>query len=107
MGAMLTELGLTDLQDMFEKEDVTIDLLLDFTNDDLKELGIQTLGQRKTILNAVKQLKSQTGFEKYVIITVLLQIFILAGEPHIYSSVSTSATRDSTRSHKNILKLFP
>ena len=102
MGAMLTELGLTDLQDMFEKEDVTIDLLLDFTNDDLKELGIKKLGQRKTILNAVKQLKSQTGFEKYVIITVLLQISILAIEPHMCFYISNRG-----QYIKNIPKLFP
>ena len=47
MGAILKKLGLTDLQDKFEKEDVTIELLLMMTNDDLKELGIKKLGQEQ------------------------------------------------------------
>ena len=93
LGAMLKKLGLTDLQDKFEEEDVTIDDLLSLTDDNLKELlkkelGIQKWGQRKKILNALKQKKSETGFEKYVIITVL-RISILASHKRIFRNVSS------------------
>ena len=88
LGAMLKKLGLTDLQDKFEEEDVTIDDLLSLTDDDLKELGIQKWGQRKKILNALKQKKSETGFEKYVIITVL-RISILASHKRIFPNISS------------------
>ena len=56
----LTELGLEQYADAFAKNGVDPSLLPELTNDDLKDLGVDRLSDRKTILKAIARL-SESG----------------------------------------------
>ena len=52
--------GLRKYEDILrEAECLELDLILDFQDEELKELGLSTLGSRKKFLNAIK--KSQNA----------------------------------------------
>ena len=50
----LESIELIQYIESFEKNDVTFDVLKTLSDDDLKELGIESFGHRKTILNNLK-----------------------------------------------------
>ena len=54
----LTNLGLEKYLASFEEHDIDADLLAELTSDDLKEIGITSLGHRKKILSAIKGVSS-------------------------------------------------
>ena len=51
--AWLTELGLAQYAEAFAKNGVDLSLLSELTNEDLKDLGVDRLVDRKTILKAI------------------------------------------------------
>ena len=53
IGAWLRELALERYERVFRDNDIDIELLPDLTSDDLKELGIASLGHRKRLLKAI------------------------------------------------------
>lgn len=55
----LSEQGFADYIDEFEVNGVDEELLLELTNDDLKDLGVSRLADRKRILKAIAQLQLQ------------------------------------------------
>jgi class 3 adenylate cyclase/predicted ATPase len=54
--AWLSKLGLSQYADAFEHNDVAPDLLPTLTDQDLRELGVQSLGHRKMLLKAIGEL---------------------------------------------------
>lgn len=56
----LNKIELTNLIDIFVEEDVTIDVLLTFDEEDLKNIGVRKYGQRRKILNSISLLKSKS-----------------------------------------------
>ena len=54
--AWLSELGLSQYAEAFERNDIELDLLEGLTDQDLRELGVQTLGHRKRLLRAIAHL---------------------------------------------------
>ena len=52
----LSKLGLSPYADAFEHNDVAPDLLTTLTDQDLRELGVQSLGHRKMLLKAIGEL---------------------------------------------------
>ena len=54
--AWLSKLGLSQYADAFEHNDVAPDLLPTLTDQDLRELGVQSLGHRKMLLKAIAEL---------------------------------------------------
>ena len=54
--AWLSELGLSQYAEAFEPNDVALDLLQALTDQDLRELGVQSLGHRKKLLKAIAEL---------------------------------------------------
>src|SRR4029453_6797438 len=52
----LSKLGLSQYADAFEHNDVAPDLLTTLTDQDLRELGVQSLGHRKMLLKAIGEL---------------------------------------------------
>ena len=54
--AWLSELGLSQYAEAFERNDVAPDLLQALTDQDLRELGVQSLGHRKMLLKAIAEL---------------------------------------------------
>jgi len=52
----LDKIDLNKLTDIFKEEEVTMDMLKTFTDDDLKSIGVTKFGQRRKILNAISNL---------------------------------------------------
>ena len=53
---MADELGLEQYKQAFEENDVDGDMLRHLTGDDLKEIGVASLGHRKKLLEAIAAL---------------------------------------------------
>ena len=58
VGGWLKELGLADLAAAFEENGVDADLLPELTNEDLKDLGVARLRDRKRLLSAIAALSA-------------------------------------------------
>ena len=57
----LTELGFKEYEPAFRENSVDMDLLPSLTSDDLKELGIKSVGHRKRLLDAIALLRNRTS----------------------------------------------
>lgn len=57
----LAQLGLEGLSSLFHENGVDLPLLAELTNDDLKDMGIVRLRDRKVILKAIDALQSDSG----------------------------------------------
>lgn len=55
----LEQLDLGEYVSSFSENHIEGQTLLDLTSDDLKEIGISSLGHRKTILRAIEELGSE------------------------------------------------
>lgn len=51
----LRQIGLSEYADMFRANDINIELLSQLTNDDLKDIGVASLGHRKKLLEAIAE----------------------------------------------------
>ena len=51
----LRGIGLSEYAEMFRVNDITIELLGQLTNDDLKEIGVVSFGHRKKLLEAIAE----------------------------------------------------
>ena len=61
VGDWLRELGLAQYEQAFREHAVDADTLPRLTSDDLKELGIQVIGHRRKLLDAIARLKGSTA----------------------------------------------
>ncbi len=59
VGAWLRGLGLEQYAEAFAENGVDLALLPDLTNEDLKDLGVTRLADRKTILRAIEAMGSE------------------------------------------------
>jgi hypothetical protein len=57
----LRTLGLDQYESLFSDNHVTHDLLSNLTADDLKELGIHSVGHRRRLLDAIALLRDKAG----------------------------------------------
>ena len=55
----LQKIELSKYIDIFKEEEVTMDILKTFNDDDLKNIGIDKYGPRKKILNSITALEHQ------------------------------------------------
>ncbi|KAJ8025370.1 Tankyrase-1 [Holothuria leucospilota] len=56
VGAFLKSIQLDHLKDVFEKEQVTMDILVEMGHDELKEIGIHAFGHRHKILKGLERM---------------------------------------------------
>ena len=54
-------LELTDLADVFAREELTLEDVLDMNDDELKSVGIPLFKQRKAIMRECQDLKQKKG----------------------------------------------
>ncbi|XP_048249327.1 poly [ADP-ribose] polymerase tankyrase-1-like isoform X1 [Haliotis rufescens] len=59
--AFLGSIGLEQLRDIFEKEQITMDILVEMGHEELKDIGINAYGHRHKILKGVEKLISTKG----------------------------------------------
>ncbi|KAJ8317508.1 hypothetical protein KUTeg_005412 [Tegillarca granosa] len=56
--SFLSSVGLDQLRDIFEKEQITMDILIEMGHDELKDIGINAYGHRHKILKGLEKLIS-------------------------------------------------
>ena len=56
---MLHQLNLSELVPIFIREELNFEDIADLSNDDLIEIGVSQLKQRKILLGAIQDLKQQ------------------------------------------------
>src|SRR3954453_6885011 len=66
VAAWLTQLGLAGYIDVFRDNDIDAAVLPTLTADDLRELGVASVGHRRRILDAVARLSDAGGMEETV-----------------------------------------
>ena len=52
----LAELGMSEYAEQFAENDIDLGVLVDLTDQDLKELGVTSLGHRRKLLRAIADL---------------------------------------------------
>ena len=55
IAAWLSQIGLSQYAEVFQRNDFGPDLLASLTDQDLRDLGVQSLGHRKTLLRAIAE----------------------------------------------------
>ncbi|SRR6218665_2684286 len=61
VGTFLDSLGLGHLKDIFEKEQITMDILVEMGHDELKDIGISAYGHRHKIIRRLEKLVTMNG----------------------------------------------
>ena len=62
VSSFLASIGLEQLRDIFEKEQITMDILVEMGHDELKEVGINAYGHRHKILKGMEKLIASKGW---------------------------------------------
>ncbi|GFR86628.1 poly [ADP-ribose] polymerase [Elysia marginata] len=66
VSSFLASIGLEQLRDIFEKEQITMDILVEMGHDELKEVGINAYGHRHKILKGMEKLIASKGVQNVV-----------------------------------------
>ncbi|KAH9524840.1 Poly [ADP-ribose] polymerase tankyrase-2 [Bulinus truncatus] len=66
VSSFLSSVGLEQLRDIFEKEQITMDILVEMGHEELKEIGINAYGHRHKILKGVEKLIASKGVQNVV-----------------------------------------
>lgn len=61
VSSFLVNIGLEQLRDIFEQEQITMDILVEMGHDELKDIGINAYGHRHKILKGVEKLLQGKG----------------------------------------------
>ena len=61
VSAFLGNIGLEQLRDVFDQEQITMDILVEMGHDELKDIGINAYGHRHKILKGVEKLLQGKG----------------------------------------------
>uniref|UniRef100_A0A3Q2XB04 Poly [ADP-ribose] polymerase n=1 Tax=Hippocampus comes TaxID=109280 RepID=A0A3Q2XB04_HIPCM len=100
----LKSLGLEHLRDIFEREQITLDVLVDMGHEELKEIGINAYGHRHKLIKGVERLLGgQQGANPYLTFhcanqgTILID---LASDDKEYQSVEEEM-QSTIREHRD------
>jgi len=58
IGAFLTSLGLEQLREVFDREQISVDILAEMGHEDLKQIGITAFGHRHKLIKGIEKLVS-------------------------------------------------
>jgi tankyrase len=72
VATFLDSIGLSCLQDIFDKEQITMDILVEMGHDELKDIGISAYGHRHKILKRLERL------------TVIGRCYLMSSLPGIF-----------------------
>ena len=61
VSSFLTSLGLEQLRDIFEREQITMDIVMEMGHEELKDIGINAYGHRHKILKGVEKIIAVKG----------------------------------------------
>ncbi len=72
-------LGLDHLLDLFEREQITLDILAEMGHEDLKQIGVSAYGYRHKLIKGIEKLISQTGTLEVRLFEVFFDIIHIFG----------------------------
>ena len=58
MGAFLASLGLEQLREVFDREQISVDILAEMGHEDLKQIGVTAFGHRHKLIKGIEKLLS-------------------------------------------------
>ena len=58
MGAFLASLGLEQLREVFDREQISVDILAEMGHEDLKQIGVTAFGHRHKLIKGIEKLVS-------------------------------------------------
>ena len=98
--AFLASLGLEQLREVFEREQISVDILSEMGHEDLKQIGISAFGHRHKLIKGIEKLLSGNGKPKnssnYVLLTdkcfKLTIFFNVHKKVFIFLHISKSST---------------
>ena len=61
IASLLEFIGLTQLREIFEREQITVDILAEMGHDELKDIGINAYGHRHRILKGIEKMITAGG----------------------------------------------
>lgn len=61
VGSFLANLGLDHLRDIFEREEISLEILAEMSHDDLKGIGVAAYGHRHLLLKGIDKIRSNMG----------------------------------------------
>uniref|UniRef100_A0A1B6IJ01 Poly [ADP-ribose] polymerase n=1 Tax=Homalodisca liturata TaxID=320908 RepID=A0A1B6IJ01_9HEMI len=61
LSGFLSNLGLENLLELFEREQITLDILAEMSHEDLKQIGITAYGHRHKLIKAIDKLAATPG----------------------------------------------
>lgn len=61
MAGFLANLGLDHLRDIFEREEISLEILAEMSHDDLKGIGVAAYGHRHLLLKGIDKIRSNMG----------------------------------------------
>ncbi len=96
VGDWLTHLKMPQYQEIFRKNEINGELLIDMTLDDLDYLNITALGHRKTIMKAIEEIRRQLKSNGFAVRQNLAPSSLQRG--HSASSSTAHEYDDSTSS---------
>lgn len=67
LSSFMTSLQLEHLIEMFEREQITLEILAEMGHEDLKQVGVTAYGFRHKILKGIATLRSTTGIKKSIL----------------------------------------
>ncbi|WAR21517.1 TNKS1-like protein [Mya arenaria] len=88
VSSFLSNIGLEQLRDIFEQEQITMDILVEMGHDELKDIGINAYGHRHKILKGMEKLLQGKG-NIMCSTCVIDKSSILAGSQSFQSSQGT------------------
>ena len=69
---LLNDLHLEEYVDLFQREETSVEVLPSVTEEQFRQMGVRTLGQRIRIVNAARQLVQDSGQNIHNIINAIL-----------------------------------
>lgn len=84
----LYSLNLDHLIDLFEREQITLEILVEMGHEDLKQVGVNAYGFRHKILKGITQLKSTAGGSYILTNSQLKHLSIQSSLTSLQASVS-------------------
>ncbi|KAK7463981.1 hypothetical protein BaRGS_00038021 [Batillaria attramentaria] len=98
---LLASLGLDQLRDIFEREQITMDILMEMGHEELKDIGINAYGHRHKILKGMEKLMASRGITTVVGVPSQGTILIDLGQDDPEFISVSDQMHNTLRDHKD------
>lgn len=102
VSSFLSNIGLEQLRDIFEQEQITMDILVEMGHDELKDIGINAYGHRHKILKGVEKLLQGKGNMMCSTCVVESSSSIVSKSVDVFSARRFVIRNDNTFKHTTV-----